>query len=217
MSSAQKWPPKSGIASPSITHPLTEVGSGCRHLGDGIPRSEGDPLGNGQPQHPSPEGAGGCLRHRNGRRSLGSLHRPLHTHSRKLAQPGGDRNRHLREAMLGQAANPRSEESAPRGESLEPANESRSYQDQLEVRPQSSPPQIRLQKQTFHTVKDLVRPSARTSRALSKNCTKDLRGVSTASDSAVRSTRLLPHVGFPQPLSAIAPDKSLGLIGNARS
>src|ERR1017187_8581309 len=57
--------------------------------------------------------------------------------------------------MLGQAANPRSEESAPRGESLEPANESRSYQDQLEVRPQSSPPQIRLQKQTFHTVKDL--------------------------------------------------------------
>jgi hypothetical protein len=32
------------------------------HLGDGIPGSENDPLGNGQPQHPSPEGAFGCLR-----------------------------------------------------------------------------------------------------------------------------------------------------------
>jgi hypothetical protein len=58
-----------------------------------------------------------------GSRSLGSLHCPLHTHSRQLAQSGGDRNRHLLSAMPRYSANPRSEESAPRSQSLEPARQ----------------------------------------------------------------------------------------------
>ena len=98
----------------------------------------------------------GCLRRGNGRRSLGSLHRPLHAHSRKLAQSGGDRNRDLLAAMSGQSTNPRSQDSAPGGESLEPAHEPRPHQDQLEVRPQSRPSQVRLQKEIFQAVKDLV-------------------------------------------------------------
>ena len=76
-------------------------------LGDGIPGSEDHPPGHGQPQHPSPQGTGGCLRCGNGRGSLGSLHRPLHAHSRQLAQSGGDRNRDLLAAVSGQSPNPR--------------------------------------------------------------------------------------------------------------
>ena len=116
---------------------------GC-HLGDGIPGSENDSLGDGQPQHPPPEGAGGCLRRGNGRGSLESFHRPLHAHPRKLAQSGGDRNRDLLAAMSRQSTNPQSQNSVPRGESLEPAHEPRPYQDQLEIRLQSRPSQIRL-------------------------------------------------------------------------
>ena len=40
-----------------------------------------------------------------------------------LLMDGGDRNRHLLEAMPGESANPRSEESAPRSQSLEPASQ----------------------------------------------------------------------------------------------
>ena len=35
--------------------------------------------------------------------SLGPLHRSLHAHARKLAQSGGNRNRHLLAAMSGNA------------------------------------------------------------------------------------------------------------------
>src|ERR1035438_10873244 len=76
-----------------------------------------------------------CLWSGDGHRSLGSLHRPLHAHSRQLAESGGDRNRNLLAAMPGASTHPRSQNSTPRSESLEPANEPRSCQDRLEVRP----------------------------------------------------------------------------------
>ena len=79
-----------------------------------------------------------------GQRSLGPLHRSLHTQAWKLAQSGGNRNRHLLAAMPGQAENPRSEDAAPGSPRLESPDEPRTYQDQLEVRPQSRPPQVRL-------------------------------------------------------------------------
>ncbi len=41
------------------------------------------------------------------RRGLGSLHRPLHAHSRQLAQPGRNRNRALFAPVSGEPANPR--------------------------------------------------------------------------------------------------------------
>jgi hypothetical protein len=43
----------------------------------------------------------GCLWRGNGRRSLGSLHGPLHADPRQLAQSGGDRNRDLLTAVSG--------------------------------------------------------------------------------------------------------------------
>jgi len=52
--------------------------------------------------------------------------------------------------------NPRSQDSASRKPSLESSDESRPHQDQLDVRPQSRPPQVRLQKELFHTVIDLA-------------------------------------------------------------
>ena len=67
------------------------------------PDSEDDPSGDGQPEHPSPQSLGGCLWRGNGRRSLGSLHRPLHAHSRQLAESGRDRNRDLLAAVPGEA------------------------------------------------------------------------------------------------------------------
>src|SRR5579862_7904934 len=51
--------------------------------------------------------------------------------------------------------NPRPEDSASRKPSLESSDESRAHQDQLDVRPQSCPSQVRLQKELFHTVADL--------------------------------------------------------------
>ncbi len=80
-------------------------------------------LVHGQSQHPSPEVAGGCFRSRDGRRSLGPLHRSLHPYARKLAQSSGDRNRDLLAAMSGETANPRPEDPATGGEGLESANE----------------------------------------------------------------------------------------------
>ena len=57
---------------------------------------------------------------------------------------------------LGKQKNPRPEDSAPGKPSLESPHEPRPHQDQLEVRPQSRPPQVRLQKKLFQAVKDLV-------------------------------------------------------------
>src|SRR5262249_51405403 len=73
----------------------------------------------------SPQGAGGCLRRRNGRRSLESLHRPLHPHPRKLAQSGGNRNRSLLAAMPREPKNPRSADAPSREPGMESAHEPR--------------------------------------------------------------------------------------------
>ena len=57
---------------------------------------------------------------------------------------------------LGKPAHPQSEDPESRGQGLEPPHESRPCQNQLEIRPPSRPPQVPLQMQTFHAVKDLV-------------------------------------------------------------
>ena len=62
------------------------VRPGGSHLGVGISGCEDHPFGNGQSEHPSPKGTDGCLRGGNGRRSLGPLHSPLHTHPWQLAE-----------------------------------------------------------------------------------------------------------------------------------
>src|SRR6185436_16479076 len=87
--------------------------------------------------------------------TLGLLHRPLHAHAWKLAQPGGNRNRNLRAAVFGQPENPRPQDAPTGSACLESADESRSRQDQLEVRSKSRSPQVRLQKEILHAVKDL--------------------------------------------------------------
>ena len=53
--------------------------------------------------------------------------------------------------------NPRPKDPTPGKPGLESPDESRTHQDQLEVRPQSCPPQVRLSKELLYTVKDLDR------------------------------------------------------------
>ena len=55
---------------------------------------------------------------------------------------------------LGKRTNPGPEDAAPRNPRLEPPNEPRPSQDQLEIRPQSRPTQVRLQKEIFQAVKN---------------------------------------------------------------
>src|ERR1039457_6952900 len=55
--------------------------------------------------------------------------------------------------------NPGPQDAAPGKPGMESPHEPRPHQDQLEVRPQSRPMQIRLQKEFFQAVKDLVRRS----------------------------------------------------------
>src|SRR6185436_8372812 len=97
--------------------------------------------------------------------TLGLLHRPLHAHAWKLAQPGGNRNRNLRAAVFGQPENPRPQDAPTGSACLESADESRSRQDQLEVRSKSRSPQVRLQKEILHAVKDLGAQLARITAA----------------------------------------------------
>src|SRR4051794_17358878 len=70
------------------------------------PEAKNDPPDHGQPQHPPAKGAGRCLRPGDGGRGLGSFHRPLHPHSRQLAQPGRNRNRALLAPVSGETPNP---------------------------------------------------------------------------------------------------------------
>src|SRR5207253_9172775 len=85
-----------------------------------------------------------------------TVYRSLHAHPWKLAQSGGNRNRDLLPSMSGNQKNTRSGDAAPGSPSLESTDESRPHQDQLEVRPQNRPTQVRLQKEIFHAVRDLV-------------------------------------------------------------
>ena len=56
--------------------------------------------------------------------SLGSVHRPLHTQARKLAESGGDRNQPVRPAVPGTATNPIAGRSAAGSQGLGSENES---------------------------------------------------------------------------------------------
>ena len=65
-------------------------------------------------------------------------------HSWKLAQSGGNRNRPLLAAVPRQKKNSRPQHAAPGSPRLESPDESQPRQNQLEVYPQSCPPQVRL-------------------------------------------------------------------------
>ena len=71
-------------------------------------------------------------RRRDRQRSLGPIHRPLHAHSWKLAQSGRNRNRPLLAAMPRKAENP-DLKTSPGIARLEPPDEPRPHQNQLEV------------------------------------------------------------------------------------
>ena len=99
------------------------------HLALQYPKAD-DPFGDGQP--PS-EILNRPLRERNGQRSLELLHCPLHAQARKLAQSGGNRDRDVRAAMLGETEDPRPKDPPAGSARLESADEPESGQDQLEV------------------------------------------------------------------------------------
>src|SRR6187399_289978 len=90
-----------------------------------------------------------------------SVHDPSHAHSRELAQSGRNRNWPLRPTMPWNSKNAGYQDSAPRESRLEPPHKSRPGKDQLEVRPKSCPPEIRLHKESLQAVKELVRSSVR--------------------------------------------------------
>jgi hypothetical protein len=108
------------------------------------PQAETIHLVMGQPQHPLPQVANRPIRCRGRRRNLGPVHCPPHTDSRKLAQSGGNRNRNLCQTMPREKENPGSEDSSPGSPRLEPSDKPSKNQNQLEVQPERSAPQIRL-------------------------------------------------------------------------
>jgi hypothetical protein len=68
-----------------------------------------------------------------GRRDLGPLHASLHSRTRKLAQPGGNRNRPFFAAMPRYQKNPRSQNPTSGDASLESPHEPNPNPDQLDV------------------------------------------------------------------------------------
>ena len=72
---------------------------------------------------------------------------------------------HVLAAMSGETENPQSEDSAPRGESLEPPHEPGPCQDRTGSSTASRSSQVRLQMQIFHAVKDLGPADCRSSCA----------------------------------------------------
>jgi len=120
----------------------------CR-LADQYPEATTIHLSRGQPQYSRPQVADGLLGGGERQPDLGSVHGALHPCSWKLAQSGRDRNWPVFPAV------PRSQKNsepsdAPAGEPcLEPPDQSCPYPDQLEVRPPSRPPEVRVYQELF--------------------------------------------------------------------
>jgi hypothetical protein len=72
----------------------------------------------------TPQGSGGAVRSEGGRLAVGPVQGPLHAETRKLAEPGGNRNQLVLPAVPGTAKNPIAGRSAARSQGLEPENES---------------------------------------------------------------------------------------------
>jgi len=79
----------------------------------------------GQSQYPPPQIPDGRFWRRSGRRDLGPIYRSLHPQARKLAQSGGNRNRHVRQAMPRQSKASRPKDSSAAYSCLESSDQSR--------------------------------------------------------------------------------------------
>ena len=89
---------------------------GCRTLS----RSRHHPSGDGQSAFTPPQGRGGAVWRESRRLAVGPVHGALYTHTRKLAQSGGDRNQPVRPAVPGTQKNPLAGSSAAGGRGLGP-------------------------------------------------------------------------------------------------
>jgi hypothetical protein len=83
---------------------------------------------------------------------VGPVHGALHAHTRKLAEPGGDRNQPVRPAVPGTAKNPLAGRSAAGSQGLGPENESQSGHHRLALYPQRGTLEVRLSKTHHYTV-----------------------------------------------------------------
>ena len=86
---------------------------------DAVSGSPHHPFSYGQPEHPSPQIADGPARRRRRRASLGSVHCPLPSKTRKLAESGRNRNRALLAAMSQYTSNSGPENTAAGSRSME--------------------------------------------------------------------------------------------------
>src|ERR1044071_8449417 len=98
-----------------------------------VPGRQNHSFGDGQPQYPPPEIAGGCIWQGDWRRDLGTIRHPLHPKTRKLAQSSRDRNQPVRPTVLGQKKNPGSKDTPPGSPDLESQHEPEPQEDQLEI------------------------------------------------------------------------------------
>ena len=94
---------------------------------------------------------------REGRRlAVGPVPGPLHAETRKLAEPGGNRNQLVQPTVSGTEKNPLARRPAARGQGLGPENESQSGPYQLALYPQTGTLEVRLQKKPDYAVRDLA-------------------------------------------------------------
>jgi hypothetical protein len=114
------------------------------------------PPGHGQFEFTQAHGAGEAVRRENRRLGVGPVHRALHTETRQLAQPGGDRNQSVLPPVSGPEKNPIAPRIAAGNTRMEPENEPRPCHHQLAVYALKGTPEIRIQKKPNHTVRDLV-------------------------------------------------------------
>ena len=152
-----RWSPKQAAISPSPRR-IVPVGirPGGRRPCDGIPGGHNDPSGNGQPQHPSPKALADVF----GAEMAAEVwdRFTVHytpTHGSWLNQAEIEIGIFSRQC-LGSRRIPNLKTLRQESKSLEPPHEPRPHQDQLEVRPQIRPSQVRLQKEIFQAVKDLA-------------------------------------------------------------
>ena len=91
-----------------------------------------------------------------GWRALEATPRSLHTQTWELAEPSGNRNQPVFPAMLGPPSASHLGDPATGSPCLELSGESEQGQDQLGIHAQESASKVRLQYESFKTVKDLL-------------------------------------------------------------
>src|ERR1035441_7767697 len=123
--------------------------TGC---GGALPGGRYHPSGDGQSEFAHPQGSGGAVRREGGRLAVGPVQGPLHAETRKLAEPGRNRNQLVLPAVPGTAKNPIAGRSAAGSQGMGPENESRSGPHRLALYPQTGTLEVRLQKEPDYAV-----------------------------------------------------------------